>query len=218
MNRGQNKIVYTPPRGKKVITEKFKELENFINSESGLDPLIIMALAHYQFEAIHPYTDGNGRTGRILNLMILMLKELLDTPVLFLSKFILENRKEYYHRLKMVTEKDEWTGFIIFMLDGVRDTSLSTIVKIHSMVRLFEESLDKAKKELPGHIYSKELIEAIFRQPYCRIQFLVESDIAKRQTASIYLRELEKIGMLSSDTRGRERIYKNSKLIAAISN
>jgi Fic family protein len=118
----------------------------------------------------------------------------------------------------MVTEKDEWTGFIIFMLDGVRDTSLSTIVKIHSMVRLFEESLDKAKKELPGHIYSKELIEAIFRQPYCRIQFLVESGIAKRQTASIYLRELEKIGMLSSDTRGRERIYKNSKLIAAISN
>lgn len=217
MNRGQNKVVYTPPRGKACISEKMKQLESFINSNSELDPLIIMALAHYQFEAIHPYTDGNGRTGRILNLLILMQKKLLDTPILFFSKFILENRKEYYHRLKMVTEKDQWTGFIVFMLDGIAETSIATTKKINAITNLFEETLEQCRQKLPNHIYSKELIETIFRQPYCKIQFLVKSGMAKRQTASIYLQELEKAGILTSEQKGRENIYKNPKLIEVIS-
>ncbi|MDT7830432.1 Fic family protein [Pricia sp. S334] len=183
----KDKIIYTPPEGETIIRDLLKNLEDFIHSENDIDDLIRLAVLHYQFEAIHPFPDGNGRTGRVLNILYLVEKGLLDTPILYLSKYIIENKNQYYKKLRAVTEKQDWEGWILFMLKGVEETAIHTLKKINAINDLMRETITYAKAQLPSRVYSKELIELLFEQPYCKVKFLVDKDVAKRQTAAEYL-------------------------------
>jgi Fic family protein len=207
------KTLYTPPEGEAIIRDKLKNLEDFIHTDKDdIDPLIKMALIHYQFEAIHPFTDGNGRTGRIINILYLILKGLLDLPILYLSKYIIENKDRYYQLLQHVTAKNEWETWIEYVLEGIETTATFTKEKILRIRKLLDATINEAKDQLPKRVYSKELIELLFAQPYCRVKHLVDADIAKRQTAAEYLKELEKIGVLKSKKVGTSRLYLNIKL------
>jgi Fic family protein len=207
-------IRYTPPSGGDAVMEKLENLEKFLllPETQGLDPLVRMAMAHYQFEAIHPFLDGNGRSGRILNILYLIHAGLLRIPVLYLSRYIIHTKNEYYELLRNVTEKIDWEPWILYILKGVQETAVWTTERIKAIQRLFEETVTLCKENVPK-VYSKELIELVFTQPYCKISFLVEANIAKRQSASVYLKELERIGVLNSEKRGKETIYKHPALL-----
>jgi Fic family protein len=179
------------------------------------DPLIRMAVAHYQFEAIHPFTDGNVRTGRILNILYLLHAGLLQIPVLYLSRFIVRNKPDYYRLLREVTETGEWEPWLLYMLRGIEETAHWTTGRIQAIRTHFDATAERCRLELP-RVYSKELIEIIFRQPYCKIAFLVDAGIAKRKTASAYLQELERIGVLTGEKHGREVIYKHPALLEVL--
>jgi len=207
-----NEIVYTPPEGESVIRDKLHNLEKYINKKDEVDPLIKLPVIHYQFEAIHPFLDGNGRTGRIINILFLVLKDLLDLPILYHSKYIIDNKNEYYRLLRNITINQAWEPFILFILEAIERTSLFTIDIINNINSLIQETIELAKFRLPDRVYSKELIELIFKQPYTKIDFLVKADIAKRKTASEYLQELEKIDILKSIKVGREKLFLNKKL------
>lgn len=209
---GRGKIVYSPPEGKSEIRNKLKNLEEFIHIKDKIDPLVKLALIHYQFEAIHPFTDGNGRTGRIINTLYLVYKNLLDLPILYLSQYIIKRKTEYYRLLRNVTFKEEWEAWIIYMLDAIEKTSIDTKEKIHQIRNQLNKTIEKARARLPSHIYSKELIELLFEQPYCKVQYIVEREIAKRQTAANYLNELERIGILKKSKAGKENLFLNVKL------
>ena len=212
------KVLYTPPEGENIIRDKLRNLEEFIhNDKDDIDPLIKLALIHYQFEAIHPFTDGNGRTGRIINILYLILNELLDLPVLFLSKYIIENKDLYYQLLRNVSTKNAWEPWIEYVLDGIETTATYTEEKIINIRKLLDDTIEKAKVGLPKRVYSKELIELLFVQPYCKVKQLVDADIAKRQTAAEYLKELEKIGILKSKKVGTAKLYLNIKLYELLS-
>ncbi len=212
------KTLYTPPEGEKIIRDKLRKLEEFIyNEKDDIDPLIKLALIHYQFEAIHPFTDGNGRTGRIINILYLVFKELLDLPVLYLSKYIIENKDQYYQLLRNVTTKNQWQPWIEYILNGIETTAIYTKEKIFNIRKLLDDTIEQAKAELPKRVYSKELIELMFVQPYCMVKQLVDADIAKRQTAAEYLKELEKIGLLKSRKVGTANLYLNIKLYELLS-
>ncbi len=199
-------IIYTPPAGSDVLNEKLSNWETFINNSVNLDPLIVMSVAHYQFEAIHPFTDGNGRTGRILNLLYLVQTGLLHSPILYHSRYILKNKTDYYLNLRAVTRFQEWENWLLFMLKGVEDAAKWTLLKIQKIQILIQETRNKLQEKLPK-IYSGELLEILFTQPYCRIANLVDSGICKRQTASSYLKELIRIGILKEEKVGREKIF-----------
>lgn len=216
-NARTKEVIYTPPEGKEIILDKLKNLEEFINKKDDTDPLIKMAIIHYQFESIHPFSDGNGRTGRIINLLYLNLVGLLDHPVLFLSKYILDSKDKYYIKLREVTEKNNWEEWIEYMLEGIEKTSIYTKEKINNIIDLFEE-IKKTIKENKPKIYSKDLVEILFEQPYCKIKFLVEAGIAKRITAKKYLQELEEIGILKSKKVGKEILYINTKFYKLLKN
>src|SRR6185503_1010896 len=160
------------------------------------------------FEAIHPFSDGNGRTGRILNILFLIEKQLLDIPVLYLSRYIISNKTDYYKGLQQVTEANAWESWILYILQGLETTAIATRMRILEIHQLIQGTVEKVRSQLP-RLYSKDLIELIFRSPYCKIKFLEESGIAKRQTASLYLKELEKIGLFRSFKVGRETYYIN---------
>ncbi len=209
-------IAYTPPFGAGVVREKLENLLEFLLGPSELDPLIRLAVIHYQFEAIHPFDDGNGRTGRILSILHLLHEGLLKIPVLYLSRYIIQRKPEYYRRLREVTEKGAWEDWILYKLDGIAETASWTTNRIFTIRDLFNETLELCRRDLPGRAYSKELVELVFTQPYCKIQFLVDAGIAARQTASEYLKELEKIGVLSGERRGREMIYKHPALLEVL--
>lgn len=217
VNESTGKVIYTPPEGEDIIREKLKNLEEFIHAEDDMDPLVKLALIHYQFEAIHPFTDGNGRTGRIINILFLTFKGLLNLPVLYLSKAIIERKSEYYRLLREVTEKEQWEPWILFMLEAIEETAEFTRERIIAIRDLMEETMQKARQELPRRVYSKELIEILFRQPYCKIAFLVDAGIAERKTAAEYLNELEKIGILKSQKVGKENLYLNWRLYDLLS-
>ncbi|MEX0904897.1 MAG: Fic/DOC family N-terminal domain-containing protein [Balneolaceae bacterium] len=211
------KIIYWPPEGEDKIRDLLKNLEEYIQNEHDADPLVKMAIIHYQFEAIHPFDDGNGRTGRIINILYLIMTKLLHQPVLYLSDYIIGNKSEYYRLLRGVTEKGEWESWILFMLNAVRDTSRQTMQRINDIRSLMDETILYAKEKLPARVYSKELIELLFEQPYCKTGTLVDRGIAKRQTAAEYLRELEKIDILKSKQSGRENLYLNVRLFELLS-
>ena len=177
-----------------------------------MDPLVKMALAHYQFEAIHPFLDGNGRTGRIINILYLVLRGLLDLPVVYLSKAIIDRKTDYYRLLRDVTENEAWEAWVLYMLAVVEETAVVTRQRILAIRDLMAATSDRAKAALPSRVYSKELIELLFYQPYTKIQFLVDAGLAKRQTAASYLKELERIGVLRSQKVGRENLYLNQAL------
>ena len=216
-NTKTSEILYTPPLGEGVIREKLRNLEEYIHSEDETDPLIKLAILHYQFEAIHPFSDGNGRTGRIINSLYLVQQDLLDLPILYLSKYIIQNKGEYYKLLRAVTVKGEWGNWIFFMLDAIEKTAAETRDKIVSIRNLISQTLEVCKKKLPSKVYSKDLIELLFHQPYTKSQFLVDAGIAERKTAAVYLRELEKAGILRSKKSGKEVLYLNVKLFYLLS-
>lgn len=207
-----NKVLYTPPDGEETIRDLLRNLENFIHENDTIDQLVKLALMHYQFEAIHPFFDGNGRTGRVLNMLYIVEKGLLDKPILYLSKFIIENKNEYYRLLRNVTEQQAWEDWVLFMLKGIEETSRYTLNKINDINSLMQETIAFAKTNLPKRVYSKELIEILFEQPYSKVKYLVDNDIAKRQTAAEYLNALEDIGILKSQKVGVENLYLNVKL------
>ncbi|MAY86315.1 MAG: addiction module protein [Pseudooceanicola sp.] len=211
-----NTTIYTPPEGESVIRNLLKNLEDYIHAEDDIDLLIKLAIMHYQFEAIHPFFDGNGRTGRVINMLFMVENGLLDTPILYLSKYIIENKNEYYTNLRGVTENSAWETWILFILKGIEETARYTLDKINSINSLMQETIVFAKEKLPARVYSKELIELLFEQPYCKVKYLVDKDIAKRQTAAEYLNELEAIGILKSQKVGVENLYLNVKLVEVL--
>lgn len=204
------KVVYTPPAGERVIREKLANWELFINESKELDPLVVMAVAHYQFEAIHPFTDGNGRTGRILNLLYLVQAGLLSTPILYHSRGIIRRKSEYYRKLRDVTFEQDWEGWILFMLEVIEESASWTNQKIQVILEFREQTKHELKAKLPK-IYSGELLDVLFHQPYCRIADLVDRGIAKRQSASVYLRKLVETGILKEEKVGREKLFIHDK-------
>lgn len=212
----RGEVIYTPPTGEPLLREMLKNLEDFLLKDEGPDPLIRLAVMHYQFEAIHPFTDGNGRTGRILNILYLVERGLLDWPVMYLSQYILRNKIEYYRGLRAVTEEGAWEAWILFMLRAIEETAKETQLKVNRILNLMNETVERVKSELPK-VYRKDLIEAIYRNPYCKIRFLEESGLGNRQTVSNYLKKLSDIGVLRPLKVGREMYYINDALLGALS-
>ena len=211
-NDATGEIISTPPAGEQVLRDLLSNWERFLHEQPELDPLIRMAVMHYQFEAIHPFTDGNGRTGRILNILYLVQEELLTLPILYLSRHIIANKSQYYSGLLAVTREQAWEPWLLYMLEAVASTAQWTTQKILSIRDLADHTADYVKQQLP-RIYTRELVNTIFEQPYCRISNLVDAGIAKRQTASVYLKKLAGIGVLAERQVGRERLFTHPKLI-----
>jgi Fic family protein len=218
MTSGQ--VIYTPPRGKGIIENLLNNWLEYCNDNTAYnyDGLIKMAITHYQFEAIHPFSDGNGRTGRILNLLLLSQKELLTYPVLYLSGYIIRNKNEYYATLGAVTERFSWKNWILFILEGVEQTSYYTINLIEKINELFENTKNYILTENPK--FNQDIIKLLFHQPYIRALNIVNAPsckITSRQTADKKLMELVALNMLSKKQVGRETVYINHQLISLIS-
>lgn len=216
LNTATGEVVYTPPEGNSLLRDLLADWERFLHERDDLDPLVRMAVGHYQFEAIHPFTDGNGRTGRILNLLYLSSQDLLPIPVLYMSRYIIQTRAGYYRLLLEVTRKGVWEEWILYMLDAVAQTSMWTLRKVLSVRDLRERVKAKIQRSAPK-IYSAELVDQIFQQPYCRISNLVESKVAQRQTASVYLKKLAELNILKEVAVGRERIFINTSFFRILS-
>ncbi len=214
-NNKTGKVIYTPPVGEAVLRGKLANWERFVHGEDDLDPLVRMAVSHYQFEAIHPFTDGNGRTGRILNLLMLVERGLLDEPILYLSKYIIEHRPAYYRLLLNVTVSNAWEPWILYMLAAVLDTAQWTQVRIAAIKELMRVTADNVRSKVPK-IYSRELVDVLFNQPYCRIENLVDAGIAKRETASRYLKALAASGLLREEKIGREKLFVNPQFLSLL--
>jgi len=212
LSNSLGEIIYTPPSGDQIIREKLANLEKFINENITIDPLIKMAILHYQFEAIHPFSDGNGRTGRILLLLYLKLSGLLDTPAIYLSEYIIKNKVEYYRCLRGVTEKNEWEAYILYMLDMIEVTSNKGLKRLNKITTAMEKTAKEIKKKLPK-VYSKDLIEILFRLPYTKRQHLIDENIGNLKTVGNYLIALEENGFLKSEKVGKEKLYLNQKLL-----
>ena len=211
--------IYTPPEGEALIRDKLANLERFLYAQSAteLDPLVKMAVMHYQFEAIHPFADGNGRTGRILNILYLVETQLLEIPILDLSRFINQHRATYYTGLRGVTENGEWQEWLLYILKAVEETALETSQKIRAIHALIGATAEVVREQLPK-LYRKELIELIFHQPYTKIRFLEAAGLSRtRQNASSTLRALEAIGVLRGTKIGREWYYLNSRFLELLS-
>lgn len=212
LSNAKGEVIYTPSSGEHVIREKMANLETFINENDSLDPLIKMAISHYQFEAIHPFTDGNGRTGRILLLLQLKLEKLLDIPALFLSEYIIHHKDKYYKGLRAITEKNDWSKFILYILDMVETTAIKGLDRLESIIQLMESTGQEIKERLPK-VYSKDLVEVIFKLPYTKRQNLIDIGLGTPKTVGNYLMALEQEGFLKSVRVGKEKLYLNQKLM-----
>ena len=216
-NSKTGEIVYTPPETEKEVREYLKNLEEYINTDDMIDPLIKLAIIHYQFESIHPFYDGNGRTGRILNILYLVLKDLLDSPILYLSRYINDNKQTYYKLFKEVRETNNFEEWIIYILIGIEETAEETMKLIKDIQGEMEEYSKELKEKLLK-IYSKELLEGLFFEVYTKISYIENICGVTRKTAMSYLNQLEEAGFLSSEKIGRDRIYKNDRLINLLKN
>lgn len=211
-NGVNGEVIYTPPEGERLIRDKLANWETFIHNNEALDPLIILAVAHYQFEAIHPFLDGNGRTGRVLNSLLLIEKGLLHLPILYLSRYIIEHKADYYRLLLDVTVNQNWQDWLLYFLKGIEETAIWTLRKIEAIKALSIETKRYIQQSLP-HLYSLELVELLFEQPYTRIVNLERAGIAKRQTASKYLKDLCDAGVLNEQSVGRDKLFIHPKLM-----
>ena len=211
-NDTTGEVVYTPPQDKAEITELLTNFIKHYNQQDDLSPLINLAILHFQFESIHPFYDGNGRTGRILNILYLMLNELIDVPILYLSSYIIDNKAEYYRLLNQTNKLGKWEEWIIFMLKAVESPSKNKITKITNIKNQLDLTIIKVQEKAPK-VYRKELVELLFEQPYSKIEFVVNKLGVERKAASRYLKELESIGVLKSQKVGRETLYVNKELI-----
>lgn len=212
MNDATGETIYTPPEGEALLRDKLADWERFMHNETTLDPLIRMAIGHYQFEAIHPFTDGNGRTGRVLNSLFLIQENLLTLPILYLSRYIIRNKSDYYHLLLQVTREEDWEPWLLYILKGVEETAVWTTDKIAAIRALSEHTTAYVRARLPK-VYSHELVSLIFELPYCRISSLTEAGIAKRQTASQYLKQLAELGVLKEAAISKEKLFIHPKLM-----
>ena len=212
-NDKNGEVVYTPLQEKDEILDLLSNfLESFNQIEEDFPPLINLAILHYQFESIHPFYDGNGRTGRILNILYLIINDLLDIPILYLSSYINESKSEYYRLLNNVNKTDQWEDYILYILRAIETTSNRTISKINLITTLLTETIKTVQNNEPK-IYRKELIELLFEQPYSKIDYVVDKMGVERKAASRYLKKMEEIGIIKSQKVGREIIYVNEKLI-----
>ena len=216
VNDRTGEVIYTPPEGEDRLRTLLANWERFLHNETELDPLIRMAVGHYQFEAIHPFADGNGRTGRVINILFLIQQELLNLPILYLSRHIIANKADYYRLLLEVTRDQAWEPWVLFMLKAVEETSRWTTGKIAAIRQLAEHTTDHIRLSLPK-IYSRELVDVIFEQPYCRIGNLVDKQIGQRQAASRYLKELVALGVLREMAYGKEKLFIHPKLMQLLS-
>jgi Fic family protein len=214
-NAATGATVYTPPEGADALRGLLANWERYLHDETAGDPLIRMAVGHYQFEAIHPFVDGNGRTGRILNLLFLVEQGLLDLPILYLSKAIIATKADYYRLLNEVTAAGRWEPWVLYLLNAVADTAQQTKRKIHAIRELLRVTTAHVKAAAPS-IYTRELVELIFVQPYSRIGNVVDAGIARRQTASEYLKQLCAIGALEERKAGRDKLFVHPKLITLL--
>lgn len=219
IKRGQSEfregeIVYTPPRGEGVLEKFMSNLLEYLNDDDkhNSDPLLKMCVAHYQFEAIHPFQDGNGRTGRILNLLYLVEKKLLSKPILYLSKYIIQNKDDYYYNLGAVTQRASWKSWIMYMLDAVEKTSILTNDLINEIVNQMDATLEHGKANIKW--YNKEVNEALFSQPYSRPKTIGEAlSKSSRTTLSKYMDELVAAKILTPKKEGKEVYYINDDLL-----
>lgn len=210
-NQATGEVIHTPPQEESTIRKLLDNLEQYININDGIDPLIKMAVIHYQFETIHPFYDGNGRTGRIINILYLVLNELLDLPILYLSSYIIKHKADYYRLLQEVRTKGSWEEWIIYMLEGIEQTATKQVQLINDIKELMDNTKEKLKSELPK-IYSKDLLEVLFIHPYTKIDMLVDNLELHRDTASKHLKAMEKIGILNSVQIKNSKFYVNVKL------
>lgn len=222
VNDRTGKTIYTPPEGEDNLRQKLANWEQFCHAPPGdanlggdLDPLVRMALLHYQFEAIHPFSDGNGRTGRIVNVLFLVEQGLLGQPVLFLSRYILANRLQYYDNLLAVSREQAWERWLLYMLEGVRVTSLWTHAKIGALQQQMTIATEHLRRGNPS-LYSHELVQLIFKRPYSRISDVMDVLDVRRQAASRYLKELCALGVLREIEIGREKLFVHPQLIALL--
>ncbi len=213
LNDKTGEVVYTPPQEYDEIIKLMKNLEKFINDDAMLDadPLVKMAIIHHQFETIHPFYDGNGRTGRIINILYLIQKKLLDIPVLYLSRYIIKHKNQYYRLLQSVRESNEWEEWILYMLDGIQQTAAESIVLISNIKRIMQEYKQKIRIELPK-IYSQDLLNNLFKYPYTKIDYLQTDLEISRNTAIRYLEALQKHGLVKKQRIGRDNFYINEPL------
>lgn len=216
MNERTGEVVYTPPEGEALLRRLLANWESFLHTQTDIDPLVRMAVGHYQFEAIHPFVDGNGRTGRVLNLLFLIQERLLDLPVLYLSRAILRRKSDYYRLLREVTQSGNWEAWVLFMLEGVEETAQWTTAKILAIRALADLTAQHVRERLPK-LYSRELVDVIFEQPYCRISNLVDKGVAQRQAASRYLHALAELGVLQEKVVGKEKLFVHPNLLTLLS-
>ena len=209
--------VYTPPRGIDVIKEKLANLFDYLNDDEkyNYDPLIKVAVSHYQFEAIHPFRDGNGRAGRILSILLMIQKHLLEVPILYLSAYIIQEKEDYYELLNKVTTRRNWEAWIIYMLKAIEETAIYTISKIEEIDKLFNNTLELIGEKLP-HI-RKEAIEKIFEQPYVSPKSLVSKNVKSLNTAKKYLGQMKELGIVTQEKIGKEIVYLNIDLYNLLS-
>ena len=210
--QSSGKIVYTPPQGERLIRDHLRKWEKFLHERQELDPLVRMAAGHYQFEAIHPFADGNGRTGRILNVLFLIQERLLTLPILYLSRYIIRHKSDYYRLLLDVTRSQAWEPWLLYMLRGVEETALWTTGKIEAIRQLIITTAEGVRRSAPK-LYRHELINVVFDQPYCRIQNVVNAGLGNRQSASRRLKELAKLGVLEETQVGRDKLFINRALM-----
>ncbi len=211
-NDATGRVVYTPPVGEARLRDLLSNWERFLHEATGLDPLVRMAAAHYQFEAIHPFTDGNGRTGRVLNSLYLIEQGLLTLPILYLSRYIIDHKADYYRLLLAVTRNEAWEEWVLYLVRGVEETAAWTVAKIEAIRALMAATTDHVRSTAPK-VYSRELVELVFELPYCRIQNVTAAGIAQRQAASRYLKKLVDAGVLEERTVGREKLFVHPKLL-----
>ncbi len=214
-NDRTQEVVYTPPEGEPLLRNMLDNWSRFLHDETSVDPLIRMAVGHYQFEAIHPFSDGNGRTGRVLNVLFLTEQNLLPLPILYLSRYINQHRNDYYRLLLEVTRDENWHDWIAYILAAVTETSKWTVKLINEIRRVHTEAKHVIRNDA-RKIYSRELLDVIFEQPYSRIENLVNADIAKRETASKYLKQLATLGLLEELKVGREILFINRPLMRVL--
>jgi len=218
LNDKTGEIVYMPPQDAIEIENLMVNLEAFINNDAlmDIDPLIKMAIIHHQFETIHPFYDGNGRTGRIINILYLINKKLLDLPVLYLSRYIISRKNEYYKHLQEVRETGEWESWILFILDGVESTAREGIILINGIQKAMQKYKQALKSKLPK-LYSQDLLNNLFKYPYTKIEFIERDLVVSRSTAIRYLEELVKNEFLEKQKMGRESYYVNKPLYQLLS-
>jgi len=211
-------VVYTPPARQQSLRDLLTNWELFLHepeSPASVDPLVRMAVAHYQFEAIHPFTDGNGRTGRVINSLFLVEQGLLDRPILYLSRYVIAHKADYYRLLLEVTRDEAWEPWILYMLRGIDETARWTLAKIAAVQELTTTVMEHLRTN-HRWLYDRDLIDVIFEQPYCRIRNVVERGLGTRQWASRYLRGLVDAGVLREVRAGREKLFVNPRLMALL--